>query len=540
MSKRSSENPVAVAPRIIEALLETPPNGTPAEIVEAFNRFCGGVDEPLSPHLFFQLVEQAPIALSITDDHANILYVNRTFERLTGYRREEIIGENESILSNKATPKAVYEDLWATVKGKRTWGGKLLNRTHDGKAYLAELTISPVLDSEGTITHFLGMHRDISKVHELQRQVAHQKGLLESVLDTAPVVVALLDRQRRVLLDNQEYKKLLGDLRGAEPADVLLRAAVEQAGAVLPEPGHKGADFRNLEVRLESVSGGPRWFNCSVTWIEDLGQSALSYFDAASVQSGCLLLASETTRQRREHERARMEHLRAALAEQQRVRGMREALAAATYQIQQPLNLINAATAMLSRNGDGRSHLLQVLEQIGDSAKQAFETLRAALPTEDEEAVHHLNINEIVQEVLEMSTEPLLKNGIVVSWRPSPVLPGFPGRAKQVRGLLMNIVENAIVALSESDSAQRELELTTAEADGVLQVTVRDNGPGIPPAERLAVFQPLHCGWKNKAGHAGMGLAMAQEIAARHGGGIEIDESIEDGCRVCVELPIHR
>ncbi|WP_334223904.1 nitrogen fixation negative regulator NifL [Thiosocius teredinicola] len=538
MSKRSPEKPVELVPRTLGAFLDGNPNDTPAEIVEAFNRFCAGGDNPLSPHLFFQLVELAPIALSIADDKANILYANRRFEQLTGYKREDVIGQNESILSNKATPREVYQDLWTTVTGGDTWTGKLVNRTNEGKAYLAELTISPGRDNKGNITHYLGMHRDITQVYELQCQVANQKGLFETILDTAPVVVALLDVNHKVILDNQEYKKLLGDLRGTEPAQILMQAVAEQGGREIPEPGMKGSDFRNQEVRLEFASSGSRWFVCSATWLADIDQSASSYFKTSKPQSVCLFVASETTRQRREHERARMEHLRASLSEQQRIRGMREALAAATYQIQQPLNLINAATAMLGRQGDGAENLLQALRQIGDSAQQAYETLRNALPQEDEEPQQLLNLNEVAQEVLQMVTDRLLKNGIVVTWRPSVVLSAVNGRAKQVRGLLMNIVDNAIIALSESSQSHRELTIGTSEANGVLVVTIEDNGPGVPSDERMAVFNPLHCGWTNKVGHAGMGLAVAQEIAIQHGGGVVIDDTETQGCRVRIEFPV--
>ena len=63
----------------------------------------------------------------------------------------------------------------------------------------------------GKLTNFLGMHRDVTEEHRLQRGFAHQKALIETVLDTAPVVVAVMDPTGKVLLDNQEYKKLLGD-----------------------------------------------------------------------------------------------------------------------------------------------------------------------------------------------------------------------------------------------------------------------------------------------------------------------------------------
>ena len=103
------------------------------------------------------------------------------------------------------------------------------NKREDGSRYLADVTITPVVDGEGLTTHFLGMHRDVTEVHRLERQVQNQKTLIESVVDAAQVAIVLLDEKERVLLDNQEYKKLIGEL-GKEPAVKILAAMREQLG----------------------------------------------------------------------------------------------------------------------------------------------------------------------------------------------------------------------------------------------------------------------------------------------------------------------
>src|SRR5487761_2194893 len=172
-------------------------------------------------HLFRQAVEQAALAISITDARANILYANAAFQRITGYGQQEVVGHNESILSYHVTPKLVYESLWAQIQRQRPWNGLLVNKRKDGTRYLADVTITPVVGEEGHTTHYLGMHRDVTEVHRLERQVQNQKTLIESVVDAAQVAI--------VLLDNQEYKKLIGDL-GKEPAARLLAALRAQMG----------------------------------------------------------------------------------------------------------------------------------------------------------------------------------------------------------------------------------------------------------------------------------------------------------------------
>ena len=158
--------------------------------------------------LFFEVVQQSAVAISITDSKANILYTNRSFEQVTGYPPEDVIGNNESILSYKSTPGIVYKTLWGRLLQKKPWSGFLVNKRKDGKRYLADLTIAPVSGEDGNVTHYLGMHRDVTEEHRLQKQVENQKVLIESMVDAAPVAVALLDTEGSVVLDNQEYKKL--------------------------------------------------------------------------------------------------------------------------------------------------------------------------------------------------------------------------------------------------------------------------------------------------------------------------------------------
>ncbi|WP_295400832.1 nitrogen fixation negative regulator NifL [uncultured Thiocystis sp.] len=539
MPVRHAPEPVQQA--VINALsdfLASPPEGTPPELIEALSLMGDNPSYPLPPRLFFAAVEQSPIAISITDAKATILYANLAFETLTGYSREEVLGQNEAILSNNATPATVYEHLWRTIERKQTWTGTLVNRTKQGGDYLAELIISPVLGHDGGLQYFLGMHRDVTKVHELEGALRQQKARIETVLDAAPVLVVLLDSEGRVILDNQEYKTLLGDLRGKEPVDVLRVAIGEQLGMDAFAACLDGHGFKNVEVGID-IHGhpGPRWFSCSGTPVDESDPSARSFFgQQAQGERRLLLLANEVTGRRREIERAQLEHLRASLAEQQLMHGMREALAAAIYQIQVPLNVINAAAGMLRSGAGNVETLAGMLDQISDSGARALATLNAALPEGPREAGVMVNVNALLRQVLELETERLLATGIVVDWQPASVLPELPGHQNQLRSLFKHLIDNAIQALRESSRPQRELRLSTRRLDNSVEIEVQDNGPGIAPEDRYRVFEPFVIGWRNRRGRAGMGLALAQEIANAHGGSIEVDPEQTDGCLIRVSL----
>jgi nitrogen fixation negative regulator NifL len=507
-------------------------------VIEALTLMVGSPTDPLPPRLFFEAVEQAPSAISIADVNATILYANRAFESLTGYARAEAIGRNESILSSNATPEEIYRQLWRTIRGGKTWTGTLVNRTRQGTDYVAELIVAPVLDRDGSIRYFLGMHRDVTRVHELEGAIRQQKARIEAVLDAAPVAVALLDGQGRVVLDNQEYKKLLGDLRGQEPAEVFCAALREQAGVDPMAECRAGRGFKDLEVSLRTQGrDGPRWFACSGTPADEIDASARGFFGRQQRgEPQLLFLANEVTARRREIERAHLENLRARLAEQQLTHGLREALAAAIYKIQTPMNVIAAAAAMARSGSANPATLADMLDEIAGSGARALAVLKDALPAEPREIGVQVNVNELLRQVLELSTDRLLAAGVVVDWRPAEVLPELPGHKNQLRSLFMYLIDNAIHALNESGRSHRELLLATrATAQGV-ELRVQDNGPGIPAGSRFRVFEPFFIGWRNRRGRAGMGLALAQEIVVEHGGSIEVDTAYEDGCRIRVSL----
>lgn len=486
----------------------------------------------LSPPLFFEIVQQSPLAISITDNKADILYVNPAFEALTGYEKDQILGKNESLLSHKQTPPEVYQALWSSIQNKRTWHGTLVNKRCNGDAYLAELNISPVLNEQGDIRYFLGIHRDVSELHALEKQVHHQKALIESVLDSAPVVVALIDAEEKVILDNQAYKKLLGDLHGQEPASLFLEA-LQQDGFDLKVMCRSKRGFDAIEVRLDKAGRNePRWFSVSGTWVDELDNTAGSYFNEQVGKRCCLLLvASEISVLKHQMDQARIQHLRASLAEQQRIQGMREALSGAIFQLQSPVNMIQAAAGMLER-GSNPEKAGEVFEQVLISGQQAMDTLRRALPAELIEGATSVNLNVLLQEVLTLMTDELLAQGIVIDWHPQAILAPVIGRPNQLRSMLMRLVENALLAVAETGQDYRSLRITTRSQEDSVEVMIQDNGPGVAGELRLKVFEPFFTGWKRARGHAGMGLSLVQDTVNLHGGVIDINPDYDEGCQV--------
>ena len=128
MGKRRGSVPSGNFAEVFRAFLASPPAGTPPVILEAFGDMVAAEPRLLPPRLFYEVVEQSPVAISITDTDATVVYVNPSFARITGYSLNEVLGKNESMLSDKVTPPIVYETIWGRLLQQKSWFGVLVNR----------------------------------------------------------------------------------------------------------------------------------------------------------------------------------------------------------------------------------------------------------------------------------------------------------------------------------------------------------------------------------------------------------------------------
>lgn len=491
----------------------------------------------LPPELFRELVEQAPLAIAITDKNARILYVNPAFTRTTGYVASEVLGGNPSVLSYKVTPRSVYDGLWLNISNGQAWQGELVNRRKDGSRYLCELSITPILDDAGAVRYFLGIHRDVTELHELNERLQNQKRLIESIIDLAPVAVALLDENERVLLDNHEYKKLMGSFGKQEPAYAILSGLRAELGESAWTQALVRNEFVDQTLRFDRAGGqGPQWFSASGAWFMQSEPSADTFF-AAAPKRYLLLVLTDVTALKRQQQEQWLNALRMMLAEGELVARLRETLAGAAYQLAGPLNLMAAAEKRVAQRIPAGDAALMAMGEARLHGEAALALLQGAMPSIQPEAWLPLNCNELLHDVLDLSTDRLLAEGVVVDWQPALRLPAVNGQAVALRGALNQLLANALDALHDSRRSLRELRLATRQEGDWVELEMIDSGPGIPEALRLKVFEPFFTTRPGGA-RAGMGLALAQEVVLRHGGGLEIATACPFGCRVVVRLPV--
>jgi PAS domain S-box-containing protein len=121
--------------------------------------------------LLNEALDSARDGIMITDLVGTILHVNGALEKLSGYGKAELLGQNPRLFRSGMHPPEYYGGLWGTILARASWQGELTNRRKDGSLFDVSLTVSPIVDPRGQLTHFVGIYRDVSERKQLERQL---------------------------------------------------------------------------------------------------------------------------------------------------------------------------------------------------------------------------------------------------------------------------------------------------------------------------------------------------------------------------------
>jgi len=137
-------------------------------------------DPTASARLFYQAFLHSTNAMELTDRDGFLIDVNPAFERIYGYRREEVMGQRPNLVASGKTERSTYAAMWKDLLDPAvgSWSGELINRDRGGVDHPVLITITAIRGTDGGITHFLGVAVDLTDLRRLERQALHSDRLV--------------------------------------------------------------------------------------------------------------------------------------------------------------------------------------------------------------------------------------------------------------------------------------------------------------------------------------------------------------------------
>ena len=373
---------------------------------------------------------------------------------------------------------------------------------------------------------------DMITAVQLAAQLRASEQRFRAVVEAVPSAILVVDEQGLITLANQQVESMFGF-----PRVELIGQAVDR---LIPEPFH-----RPLGDRPSPWVAGPQAETLRTVRDFFARRKDGSEFPVevmlAPLQkgSGAFVLASVadiTERRRMEQATARQ---RDELAHLSRVAMLGELSGSLAHELNQPLTAIlsnaQAARRFLALSPPRTDKLPEILDDIVKADHRAgavIQRLRAMLRKE-ESTREALDLNRLVEESMRLLRSDLLGRHVRADLDVAPGLPSVMGDRNQLQQVLLNLVLNACDAMAGQATDRRLTVRTRQSAQGLVEVSVSDHGPGIPEADLDRLFEPFVT---TKAQGLGLGLTICRSIVQAHGGRLWASNNVPRGATLHCEL----
>ena len=449
-------------------------------------------------------------------------FVNRRWLEFSGFSLNHAVGWGWADAVHPEDRDRLLEAWRGALASGEALETEARMRSADGPYRWVLIRGVPQRDRSGKIVKWYGKSTDIDDRKRAEETLRETETRFRTYIDHATDAFFVLDFERGTILDvNRRACENLGYTReeiigktvfdfdaalDPEFLDQNIRPRIEAGESVTFETRHRRKDGSvfPVELRARAFRIGGRVFNLSL---------ALDITERKQ---------AEEEHKRAEEERERLRQLEADLAHINRVSMMGELAASVAHEVNQPLTGIvsngSACLRFLAGDVPDVEEAREALRDIVRDGKRAGEviariralTKRAAPPRE------RLDLNETVQEVLTLIGDEARKRSVVIRTHFADDLVAVSGDRVQLQQVLLNLVINAMDAMSSVEDRARQLVMTTRNIDSDrVQVTVEDSGTGLDPNLMTRIFDAFYT---TKSGGMGMGLSISRSIVQNHGG----------------------
>lgn len=194
--------------------------------------------------------EQSPVSIVITNAKGDIEYVNPRFSEITGYRPEEVIGKNPRVLKTGHTSHEEYVEMWNLLSSGHKWKGIFRNKTKNGEFYWESASISPIVNTEGIITNYIGIKENITARLLAENLLKESEEKYRQILKTSHDYIHILDKNGNLIefnfafLTHLEYTE--EEAKNLNVSDWDVQWSKEELSEIVPALMHEPRIFETI------------------------------------------------------------------------------------------------------------------------------------------------------------------------------------------------------------------------------------------------------------------------------------------------------
>jgi PAS domain S-box-containing protein len=488
--------------------------------------------------------------VSTTDVTGRITFANDRFCEISGYTRQELIGQNHRLLKSGQHPPEVYIDMWSTINQGRTWHGDICNRSKNGDLYWVHATITPFMNELGAPEEYIAIRTEITVQKQLEAASRQQEAWLRIILDNLGEGVYTLDRNGKLDYLNAEAERLIGwrlaELAGKRLHDIIHHHRPD--GQPLPAaecPIHLAMRDRQVYRSSDEVFFHKDGTSLPVT----LTGAPLAL---EGEWKGSVVVFSDM----REERLLRQRLLDAKNAAEEATRLKGDFLSTMSHEIRTPLNgVIGMTDLLLDTPLDNEQTEFARIIKISADALLAL--INDILDFSKIEAGHlvlehtDFSLRQMIEGNLDLLAGKANEKELTLA---SYIVPGLPdhliGDPTRIRQILLNFLSNAIKFTAHGEvvvSAHNETNIgceagaTDISRRVLVKLTVKDSGIGLSEAARAILFQPFSqadSSTTRKYGGTGLGLSICKRLVEAMGGEIGVDSVPGEGATFWARIPL--
>lgn len=484
-----------------------------------------------SEQRFRTFVDYAADAFFLFDDHATVLDVNRQACESLGYSREELIGKHPSDFDLALDAQSI-ERLRQRMLAGETVTFETRHKRKDGTSFPVEVR-GGQFEQGGR--RYLSLVRDITERQRAEEALRRSQAYLAEAQRLSHTGTSVYDARTNLYWSDECYRIWDFDpLKGLPDAKTVLRRIhPDDRDRVRKEIKKALREKEEHSVEFRIFSRG------TVKYIEATSHPLLSA--NGDIDEIVTTHLDVTERRRAQAQAERLLQLESDLAHMNRLGIMGELTASLAHEILHPIgtarNNARAGMRLLEMNPPDLGEVKQALGCVVRDADRAKDIvgrirdhIRKAPPQKN-----FLDLNEAIDEVIVMVRTALDRNKVTVRTRLMKHMASVRGDRVQLQQVMLNLILNAVEAMSLDWDGTRELSISTepSQTGGIL-VGVRDSGPGIESEHLSQIFEPFYT---TKVSGIGVGLSICRSIVDAHGGRLWTEANLPRGALFQFSLP---